>query len=76
MEYLSVFSPIIVWTKKVWTRKTLNMDTFQAASAFNPNKAFNSTKAGLFEGSFFWGRGVNLTHPQLHISRRSNLIPI
>ena len=39
----------------------------------NPNN-----KAGLFEGSFFWGRGgeiINLP-PSLHISRRINLTSI
>lgn len=35
---------------------------------------FNSNKAGLFEGIFFWGE-VNLIVPLvLHISRRTNLV--
>ena len=38
------------------------------AAYFNPNKA------GIFQGSFFWGRRVNLA--SLHISRRTNPMSI
>ena len=37
-------------------------------------KKFNTYKAGRFEGSFFWRRGVKLS--PLHISSRTNPISI
>ena len=65
--------PIFIYESKFFIFYSDPLFAAKSAFSINPNKA------GLFEGSFFWGRGQFDTTPPplpLHISRRMYIVSI